>query len=214
MCSPNTLVEASAELPKNTTHEASVTRVFYCVYLPKGVSRRIHSGYFMRGDLNRTFISNRKVSNTSDSVTLKAHHVRVCGRGFGQRIFTGHRRDRTQGSAYRVTTNYSLCSSSVRAAVCPCTWAIDRLSPLECQQPSGGLANQNAASHLRQPELRVPPTPIRVLLASASTLPGLAVRTESGGDGLPKSYCLSATAFGQRCSQCFTVCGSSTQKGI
>ncbi len=37
-----------------------------------------------------------------------------------------------------------------------------------------------------------------VFLASASTLPGLVVRTESGGDGSPKSYCLVATAFGQR----------------
>ncbi len=37
-----------------------------------------------------------------------------------------------------------------------------------------------------------------VFLASASTLPRLVVRTESGGDGSPKSYCLVATAFGQR----------------
>ncbi len=41
------------------------------------------------------------------------------------------------------------CSSSVRAAVCPCTRTIDHFSH-ECQQPAGALVNQNAASHLRQ----------------------------------------------------------------
>ncbi len=53
-----------------------------------------------------------------------------------------------------------------------------------------------------------------VFLASASTLPGLVVRTESGGDGSPNSCCLSATAFGHRCSQCSTVCGFSPQLGV
>ncbi len=46
-----------------------------------------------------------------------------------------------------------------------------------------------------------------------STLPGLVVRTESGGDRSPKSSCLSATAFGHQCSQCSTVDGSSPQLG-
>ncbi len=43
-----------------------------------------------------------------------------------------------------------------------------------------------------------------VFLAGTSTLPGLVVRTESGGDGSQNDCFLRATVLGHCCSQCST----------
>ncbi len=53
----------------------------------------------------------------------------------------------------------------------------------------------------------------RVTLASASTLPGLVVRTLRGGEGPPNMVCLVASSLGHLRSQCSIVCGSSLQRG-
>ncbi len=53
----------------------------------------------------------------------------------------------------------------------------------------------------------------RVALANASTLSGSVVRTLSGGEGLPKMFCLVASRLGLLQSKCSIVCGSSLQRG-
>ncbi len=53
----------------------------------------------------------------------------------------------------------------------------------------------------------------RMTPASASTLSGSVVRTLTGGEGLPKMFCLVASSLGHLRSQCSIVCGSSLQRG-
>ncbi len=50
-------------------------------------------------------------------------------------------------------------------------------------------------------------------LASASTFSGSVVRTPSGGEGLPKVCCWTASRFGHLCSQYSSVCDSSLHSG-
>ncbi len=131
-------------------------------YLLASLAHEIHGWYFFfwmqKCSFKKCPVVSRPPKDQNDVITKGTHCKkrptctgRACSiTGFVcSWFFPPQKECANESICHRWCPNCMMCSSSVRASACPCTRAIERFSR-ERQKPVRALANQNAASHLRQ----------------------------------------------------------------